>query len=163
MRQWLAAALAVAVAACAAPSRPTLGAAPDMAAPLDARLFPPHYGSVPVQLSKPAYVALFEVIPGRGAALLYPQSGTGFQQVTESWVPVRYSASRWLYTTDVQRRGGYVSANFAVGYDQYRGYDPYGFARPRYLFLVASEEPLAVEQFQDDPASIRRYLGAAQY
>ena len=72
MRQWLAAALAVAVAACAAPSRPTLGAAPDVNAALDARIFPPHYGSVPVQLSKPAYVALFEVIPGRGAALLYP-------------------------------------------------------------------------------------------
>ncbi len=163
MRQWLAAALALTVAACAAPSRPTLGAAPDMSAPLDARIFPPYYGSAPVQLSKPAYVALFEVIPGRGAALLYPQAGNGFQQVTESWVPIRYSASRWLYTTDMQGRGGYVNTHFSSGYDTYRGYDAYGFARPRYLFLVASEAPLAIEQFQEDAASVRRYLGAAMY
>ena len=79
MRQWLAAALAVTVVACAAPSRPTLGAAPDVDAALDARLFPPYYGSVPVQLSKPAYVALFEVVPGRGVSLLYPQAGAGWQ------------------------------------------------------------------------------------
>jgi len=164
MRSWLAVTAAVALAACAPSASPRLTSAPDPGTPLEARLFPPYYGQVALQLSKPAYVALFEVIPGRGVSLLYPQAGGGFQQTRELWVPLRYSAQRWLYTDASPYGAGYGSGIYRrSAYDGYGRRADGSQGAPRYLFLVASEEPLAVDQFQGDAASLRNYLGVAQY
>ena len=150
--------VAAALAACAPAGDPRVTTVPDPETPLEARVFPPYYGQVAVQLSKPAYVALFEVIPGRGVSLLYPQAGSGFQQSLESWVPMRYAPQRWLYTgaspfgidgyaLDAHDRSAYSDGAYGVGAGAY--------SPPRYLFLLVSEHPLAVDQFQGDPTSVR--------
>ena len=162
MRSWLAVAAAATLVACAPAGSPRVTAAPDSGTPLEARLFPPYYGQVALRLSKPAYVALFEVVPGRGVSLLYPQAGAGWQGTTEVWVPMRYNPQRWMYTTSAASAGyGYGVAG-ASGYDAY-GVPAGGAAAPRYLFLVASERPLAVDQFQGDVTSMRSYLGHVSY
>ena len=162
MRSWLAVAAAATVVACAPAGSPRVTAAPDPSTPLEARLFPPYYGQVALRLSKPAYVALFEVVPGRGVSLLYPQAGAGWQGTTEVWVPMRYNPQRWMYTTSA------ASAAYGYGVAGTSGYEEHGvtaggLAAPRYLFLVASERPLAVDQFQGDPTSMRSYLGHVSY
>jgi len=40
--------------------------------PIEARLLPPFYGQLIVELNQPAYVAIFDVKTSRGAQLLYP-------------------------------------------------------------------------------------------
>ncbi|HEX5580900.1 MAG TPA: hypothetical protein VFX39_04930, partial [Gemmatimonadaceae bacterium] len=169
------AALALGAAACLPASSPQLSAAPDAGVPLEAAILPPHYGQVPLHLNKPAYVALFEVIPGRGVSLLYPQSGSGFVQVREAWVPLRYNPQRWMYASNVYSSFNRIG-DYGTGYDDYAGYArgaAYGGAydgslhpvqqAPRYLFLVASEDPMAIERFQGEIGAIRDYLGRAQY
>ena len=163
MRSWLAVAAAAALVACAPAATPRVTAAPDPGTPLAAGLYPPYYGQVALRLSKPAYVALFEVVPGRGVSLLYPTAGAGWQGATEVWVPMRYNPQRWMYTTSAASAAyGYGVAG-ASGYDAYGVPAAAGMAAPRYLFLVASERPLAVDQFQGDPASVRSYLGHVSY
>ncbi len=155
----VAAALTLGAAACS-PSSPRLSASPESAAPLDAVIMPPHYGQIPLHLSRPAYVALFEVIPGRGASLLYPQWGNGFVQVREAWVPLRYSPQRWMYAGNAHSSMNRIS-NYGYGYGSGSFYPVH--QAPRYLFLIASEEPMAIERFQGEIGAIRSYLGHSQY
>ena len=92
------AALAATLAACATrPASVVSAPQPDVDVPLSARLFPPQYGQLAVGLNKPAFVAIFEVVPGRGASLVYPTGGTGFTPVLQTWVPLRYNPQRWVY------------------------------------------------------------------
>jgi hypothetical protein len=177
MRSLIATTLILSMAACAAPA-PRLTPAPDPDAVLDAQLFPPYYGQVAVHLTKPAYIALFEVVPGRGVSLLYPRGGSGFQQTTQLWVPMQYNPQRWLYSSRYAGSSGYYGYGYGPGY----GVQPYGGAYsayrnsgsyygpsdgyqgpPRYIFLVASEQPLQLGQFQGSGTAIRAYLGAADY
>ncbi|HEU4629618.1 MAG TPA: hypothetical protein VFS08_07715 [Gemmatimonadaceae bacterium] len=169
MRSWIATTLILAVAACSAPA-PRLTPAPDPSIPLDAQLFPPYYGQVAVHLTKPAYIAVFEIVPGRGVSMLYPQSGSGFQQTDEVWVPMHYSPQRWLYASGASTYSGFGMGRY--GFASYAGRSYYGDgygvadrfgAPPRYLFLVASEEPLDVAQFQGSGTAIRTYLGLNDY
>lgn len=166
MRRWLSATLIAATAACAGGGAPMLTTTPDAGTPLEARVLPPYYGQVAMHLSKPAYVALFEVVPGAGASLLYPRAGTGFQQVSQSWVPLRFVPDRWLYASDPRGMGygraSHVNRMYA-GLDPWQAHSARGAGAPRYFFLVASEEPLFVEQFQHDAAALRQYLGAARF
>ncbi|HEY0969865.1 MAG TPA: hypothetical protein VGE02_02685, partial [Gemmatimonadales bacterium] len=156
----VAAALTLGAAACLPSSSPRLSSSPGSGAMLDAVILPPHYGQVPIHLSKPAYVALFEVIPGRGVSLLYPQSGTGFLQVREAWVPMRYNPQRWMYANNEYSSYNRVS-HYGYGFGS-SAFHPVQQA-PRYLFLIASEEPMAVERFQGELGAIRSYLGHSQY
>lgn len=151
---------------CAAPS-PQLGATPSSAAPLQARIFPPYYGEVPIAVNKAAYVALFEVLPGRGVSLLYPRSGNGFTTVRDVWIPVQYNAQRWLYAShgmgDVPAgQWSGFEYGFGAGYGL-SSRSMRGAGAPRYLFLVASEEPIATGRFQQSLSSIKDYLGVARY
>ena len=163
---------AAAIAACAMPSQ-KLTASPQSATPLDVVIYPPYYGQVSVGLNKPAYLALFEVVPGRGVSLLYPHSGSGYSQVRETWVPLTYAAQRWLYSSNYWEDPGagqwsgfdarYSLVPAAYGYGG-RGFNARALSQsPRYFFVVASEDPIAIDQFQNDLASLRDYLGTAQY
>lgn len=167
VRSGLALAMLGGAGACMAPA-PRLAAAPESAVALDARIFPPYNGQVAFSVNKAAHVALFEIVPGRGVSLLYPTAGSGFTQVRENWVPMQYSAQRWLYASDrwIDPAVGQWSG-FDYGYGM--GYAPMsarGMTRtsaPRYLFLVASEEPIEVGQFQQNLAGLRQFLGPQQY
>ena len=172
LRTGLTALVAVAMAACAMPSQ-KLTASPDSATPLDVVIYPPYYGQLSIGLNKPAYLALFEILPGRGVSLLYPRSGSGYSAVKETWVPLAYSAQRWLYSSyDWSDPGAgqwsgfdarYSMVPAAYGYGG-RGYNARALNQsPRYFFVVASDEPIAIDQFQNDLASLRDYLGTAQY
>lgn len=167
VRSGLAVMLLASAGACMAP-QPQLAAAPQSVAPLEARIFPPYYGQVAFSVNKPAYTALFEIVPGSGVSMLYPTAGSGFTQVRENWVPLQYSAQRWLYASN--RFGDPAPgqwSGFAYGYGM--GYGTAGgrgmtySSTPRYLFLIASEEPIEVSQFQHKLAAVRQYLGPNQY
>ncbi len=167
LRSGMAVLLLASVAACMAP-QPRLTASPSSMVPLEASIFPPYYGQVPFRVNKPAHVALFEILPGRGVSLLYPTSGSGFTQVAENWVPLQYSAQRWLYASNsLSDPGAGQWSGFDYGYGM--GYGPVGMrgmsrtSAPRYLFLVASEQPIEISQFQHNLASMRQFLGANQY
>lgn len=151
---------------CMGPA-PRLAATPGSSTPLQASIFPPYYGQVPVAVNKPAYVALFEVVPGLGASMLYPKSGSGYTQVRDSWIPLDYSAQRWLYASN--HMGGPAVgqwSGFDYGYGMGYGLSSrsvQGAGVPRYLFLIASETPIATDRFQHNVGAVRQYLGNMLY
>lgn len=173
-RQWqalrggLALMLLASVGACMAPT-PQLAAAPESMAPLDARIFPPYNGQVAFSVNKAAHVALFEIVPGRGVSLLYPTAGSGFTQVRQNWVPLQYSPQRWLYASNSfsdPAPGQWSGYDYGYGTGYYAPMSTRGMQRttsPRYLFLVASEEPIEIEQFQRSLGALRQFLGPNRY
>ncbi len=167
LRSGMAVMLLASVAACIGP-QPRLSSTPASWTPLEATIFPPYYGQVPFRVNKPAHVALFEILPGRGVSLLYPTGGSGFTQVSENWVPLQYNSQRWLYASNnwSDPPAGQWSG-FDYGYGMGFGpVDMRGMAAtsaPRYLFLIASEEPIEISQFQHNLASLRQFLGFQQY
>lgn len=146
-----------ALAACAtvgpgAPAGPGYGDEATNVRPLHARLLEGG-GNIRVDLNRPAHVAIFEVVPGQGVALVYPRTtelsffGEGSNPVIPSFASTRF----WRYDGVRARRAGrYVN-----------GYTP-GGSGPRHLLLVASERPLEVERFQRE-GTLRRVLGVASY
>lgn len=106
--------------------------------PLDARITSgdPASRQVRFQLSRPAYVAVFEVVPGGGVSVLYPAGADAGRRLRSGW----HSPSVW------SRRGGW-----RYGFWTYNG--------PRYLYLVASEHPLRVDRFVRSPGALRHALG----
>lgn len=116
----------------------------DRSVPLEARIVPD--GSwFGVEMNRPAYVALFEILPGRGVAMVYPTNGQ-----RDEFYPAGYSAFRIPST----RR-----------YDWYdTGYNGrYLDDEPRYVFLVASRRPLRVSRFIESQGSLRTVLGYSSY
>jgi hypothetical protein len=142
-RSLVAAALAL-TAACAG-TTPVASTAGELEAPLAARLLSPDYGVLRFSTSRPAYVAVFEVIPGRGSALIYPTAG---------WQDGRVD--------------GYTQAHLA-GYIPGRDYysntylTRFGQLEPRYLYMIASERPLRLERLQSSPSSLYRQLGYSRF
>ena len=118
-----------ALAACA--SAPP---APVSSGPLRAELAEVAHGMV-VELSAPAYVALFHVVPGSGATLVYPRDESDRAML------------RAGTTTITPRSTGRRARSRSAGvYNQY-------------VYLVASKEPLEVEQFQEGSRSVQEVIG----
>jgi hypothetical protein len=115
-----------ALAACAS-------APPASSGPLKAELQEDDLGAR-VRLSAPAYVALFHVVPGSGASLVYPRD--------EADRPMLAAGN----TLIVPRRATRGSAALSASPDGY-------------LYLVASKAPLEVEQFQTGSRSVRDVIG----
>lgn len=135
--------VAVVLAACMHPA-PREAAAPPP--PLDVTLLPALAANTVVPsltfaLNRPAYVAAFEVIPGRGVRLLYPfapESGprpAGVSLVTET--PAFYD--------------DYLRSPLGA---------PYG--GEMYIYLVASDAPLTLGTFTR-PAGLRNYFGENRF
>lgn len=100
-------------------------------------------GGLGVQLNRPAHVALFEVVPGRGMGLVYPAHGSDRSFVSAGYSRVQHSRLRpytWYYDG--------------------AGFSPMG---PRYYLLVASRRPLWIERFQDDPGALRGWFGLRSF
>jgi hypothetical protein len=92
----------------------------------------------PLFVNRDAYVAMFEIVPGRGVTLVYPYSRAD------------------VFASDMHY------ANLAVQLG--RGYyfsDPFGFAnfQPRYYYAVASVAPLNIARLQSSLGATRRVLG----
>lgn len=136
--QFAAALAAVALSGCALQT-PEIGPSPN-AAPLQAFIYDAHDGRVQFDLSRPAYAAVFQIIPGQGTVLLYPGGGGG--------------------GTDGATFAGLNYARPAF-HGNYYGFLPaaIGYAGPRYYFLIASEEPLNLSQFGPYGSSLRSHLG----
>jgi hypothetical protein len=109
-------------------------------APLHARIYEDGSG-LRVQLNRPAYVAIFEVAPGLGASLVYPEFQSERSYLNEGTNRV------WLSR---RTRGS-----------MYYGYDVGNYAtrQPRHFLLIASREPLRLRDIQERPSELRRQLG----
>jgi hypothetical protein len=108
--------------------------------PLEVNIVRPEEGRVLVQTSRPAYLAVFEIVPGRGAALVYPApfrprdvTLTGLTWVNVYWT-MRYDYSRRVASADT-----------------------------RYIYAVASDTPLRLSDDDYDRSHLQRVLGSAYW
>lgn len=133
----IALALVTALSACAL----RRGPATDGRAPLQATLVAKVNRGYLVSVSEPAYVAIFEVVPGVGTSLLYP---------------ARYTRDTPLEGTQFAWESPFVPGRWSY---QFAGY--FGFAprlEPTYLFMVASREPLELDRIGSSPSALIRLL-----
>lgn len=150
MRSLIAALLLVApLSACALRPGPAGISPGDM--PLTARIYPSQpdsylsQGDLRFTLSRPAYVAVFGVVPGRGVGLMYPSFPTQRQMLSAGFHQPIISNTffRWGYLP---------STAFAGRYSQ-----------PRFIYLIASERPLDIGRFVVNSMALRSTLGMYRF
>src|SRR4051812_35143487 len=99
-----------------------------------------------VRLNRPAYVAMFEILPGQGVGLFYPAF---------SAEQAYFASGFTMLPTHGARR--YDSYFTSAGSRYTRG-------QPRFYFLVASRQPLrSIARFQHSEGAIRSVLGLNAY
>ena len=111
--------------------------------PLEVTLGRPVRGHLLVQTSRPSYVALFEIVPDRGVALLAPAYAhqRTWMLLGLNWVPISWKVQSTMYYGP-----------------------PSGIAVPaRWVYAIASDEPLRLPDEAFHPAYMRRVLGPAAY
>ncbi|CAN5355588.1 hypothetical protein BH23GEM4_BH23GEM4_00030 [soil metagenome] len=142
MRKIFALLLLAPLASCALNSSPARTSVRD--APLTAGIFPLG-GRISFNLSRPAHVAIFEVVPGRGVGLMYPSAAAQDRQLTAGLHQPFFGFSDF--------RWGYLPAlpisNVVEG--------------PRILYLIASERPLDLDRLIQHPTALRSELGLARF
>lgn len=155
--------LAGILAACASAKPHVFGEFNDISprvAPVQGERIPQH---LTVQLARPANVAVFYVVPGRGSTLLFPQDSTATQYV-ESGSHLVQTAQAGLALNDTSRlmripaggggarpqggrttnRGGYGRDSLPMPMFNQRGY----------LLVFASQQPLAYKTLTTRVAGI---------
>jgi len=132
------------VSAPAPAPRPTPPPPPVRVAPLQITVVRSDADRLLVQTSRYAYVALFEVVPGRGVALLHPApAGQRDAQTSGTrWVDVEWM----MRTRDDDRR-----------YSNARG------APETYVYALASDRPLRITDGAYRADYMRRALGPSAY
>lgn len=111
--------------------------------PLEITLARPIRGQLVVQTNRPSYVALFEIVPDRGVALLAPTYAhqRTWMLAGLNWVPVSWKVQSTMY------------------YGR-----PSGTAVPaRWVYAIASDEPLRLPDEAFHPSYMRRVLGPTAY
>jgi hypothetical protein len=111
--------------------------------PLEITLARPVRGQLVVQTNRPSYVALFEIVPDRGVALLAPSYAhqRTWMLAGLNWVPVSWKVQSTMY------------------YGR-----PSSTAVPaRWVYAIASDEPLRLPDEAFHPSYMRRVLGPAAY
>lgn len=93
---------------------------------------------VPIVVNREAYVAMFEIIPGRGATMLYPRAGPMPFASEAHYADLRMQPGRMFYHSD-----------------------PFGYAgfQPRYYYAVASAAPLNLARLRSSLGATHRVLG----
>lgn len=122
------------------------GAAATSATPLRVFLLPPSLETnAPIRfvLNQPAYVAVFDVYPGSGVRLLYPEGTREEVQYAGLHQPSLITAR---VDADVLRA--------IFGPDQ---------GGPHYLYIVASREPLGIGEYVHRPLRLVRSVGMRDY
>lgn len=115
-------ALLLVAAACGSPAAQTSRTSPDP--PLEASLLQPTSG-LGFYVSQQAYVALFDIVPGGGIGLVYPHTGRELHNPT-------WAGPQWI-----SRSVPYWPAT----------YRPPALGAVHYLFLIASRQPLNIEDY----------------
>ncbi len=127
------------LAGCAAAPR-VQGVAPAAPPPLRVWIgFPIGSSQIyPIFTNREAHVAMFEVIPGRGATMVYPFHRGNEMAADAHYANLTLQPGRMFYYTD-----------------------PFGHAsyQPRYYYAVASAAPLNLERLQASLGATRRVLG----
>src|SRR5438105_3580497 len=113
---------------------------PPRVEPLEVSIVRPEEARVLVQTSRPAYLAVFEIVPGRGVSLVYPRQMqprdvmlTGLTWVNVYWT-MRYDYDRRFASTDT-----------------------------RYIYAVASDTPLRFDDMDYERGHLERRLGSTFY
>lgn len=122
------------------------GASTDNDTELRADLFEPEAGSLRFSLTRPAYVAVFEVVPFRGVRMLSPATRSG------GWHHAGLNVERVSPASLAVNR-------FWAGTGSW-------FAernRPHYFFLVASVRPLRTDPFVGASRAIYEAMGTDKY
>ncbi|HET6762922.1 MAG TPA: hypothetical protein VFH27_04595, partial [Longimicrobiaceae bacterium] len=113
-------------------------------APMRARLYTDASG-LRVNVNQSAHVAIFEIVPGRGAALVYPQ-----YQSERSYLSAGYNR---IWFNGPRNTSFYYSAESSR----------YGERQPHQYLLIASRLPLRIRDIQERPGELRRQLGYAAF
>lgn len=137
---------AVVLAGCGVAGGPAYGPVPG--APMHARIYGSTYGRVHFSVDRPAYVAVFEMTPGSGMRMAYPQYGTDGRFVTAGSYSTPDRGWRSDYTA-------YSPSSFA----SFGTIGGSHWAAPRYYYLIASYAPLRVADYAHSPIALRSALG----
>jgi hypothetical protein len=113
---------------------------PPRVEPLQVNIVRPEDGRVLVQTSRPAYLAVFEIVPGRGVSLVYPRPMQPVDVLLNglTWVNVY-----WTMRYDLDRR--------------------FASSDTRYIYAVASDTPLRFADGDYDRSHLERRLGSTFY
>ncbi|HEY2378692.1 MAG TPA: hypothetical protein VGH98_22110 [Gemmatimonadaceae bacterium] len=111
---------------------------PPRVSPLEVSIVRAEDGRVLIQTSRPAYAAVFEIVPGRGVSLVYPEP---------------------THPRDVELTGlTWVDVYWTMRYDsrdrRFASYDT------RYIYAVASDTPLRFEDSDYERGGLERRLGS---
>jgi hypothetical protein len=108
---------------------------PDPVEPLELDIGRPVGSQLLLQTNRPAYVAIFEIVPNRGVTLIYPAAAHQQNMLVSglTWVPLWWSPRRASLTSD------------------------------RYIYAVASEEPLRLSGETFHVGYFHRVLGPGIY
>ena len=99
-----------------------------------------------VRLNRPAYVAVFEILPGQGVGLYYPAFSA-----ENAYFPTGFST---LPRHGSRRFDSYFTSNASR----------YSRGQPRFYFLVASRQPLrSIARIQHNNGALRSVLGLSAY
>ena len=125
MRPILTLCLGLLLSACALPQERSRTFNPYQ--PLDARITTTTVSGPLFRVNRPAYVAMFYIVPGSGVSMIYPGFGTGT-------LSGRTFAGSHFANMRLNNRDQYVFTRGSYG-------------QPRFYFLIASDRPLNVQQF----------------
>jgi hypothetical protein len=112
--------------------------------PMRARLYSDYTG-MRVYTNRPAYVAIFEVVPGSGAVLLYPAYRSERAYFS--------GGSNRVIVSSPRPSSFYLNADYSASRRN----------TPHHYLLVASRRPLHITDMQDQPGSLRRQLGFSRF
>lgn len=92
----------------------------------------------PILVNREAYVAMFEIVPGRGVTMVYPHGRAAVFAADMHYADLAMQFGRAFYLSD-----------------------PFGFAnfQPRYYYAIASVAPLNLARLQSSLGATRRILG----
>jgi hypothetical protein len=92
----------------------------------------------PIFVNREAYVAMFEIVPGRGVTMVYPHGDASRFASDAHYADLAFQPGRMFYHTD-----------------------PFGYAnvQPRYYYVVASSAPLNLRRLRPSLGDTRRVLG----
>jgi hypothetical protein len=109
--------------------------------PMEAQILPRSPGvGLRIRVDRPAYAALYQIIPGAGVSQVYPALGTG--------------------NMEGRVFAGYTSMN-PVRFANLEDYAPSPLlaSGPRFYFLITSDRPLDIDRFGTFGVGLRRELG----
>jgi hypothetical protein len=92
----------------------------------------------PILVNREAYVAMFEIIPGRGVTMVYPHGDAARFASDAHYADLAFQPGRMFYRT---APFGYVSV------------------QPRYYYVIASAAPLNLRRLRASLGATRRVLG----